>query len=137
VVGINTAVAGFGLGLAVPINDTTRKIIAALMAEGRVRRAYLGLVMAPAPVPPGIAERTRQRSAVRLAEVVPGGPADRAGLRAGDVLLTIQGAPVASATELQRSMFADAIGQPVALTVLRNGALVDVIAEPEELTAGR
>jgi S1-C subfamily serine protease len=134
VVGINTAVAGIGLGLAVPINDTTRTIIGALMAEGRVRRAYLGLVMAPAPVPPRIAERTGQRSAVRLADVVQGSPADRAGLRAGDMLLTVQGATVASATELQRSMFADAIGSPMALTVLRNGALVDVIAEPVELT---
>lgn len=136
VVGINTAVAGIGLGLAVPINDTTRKIIGALMAEGRVRRAYLGLVMAPAPVPPRVAERTGQRTAVRLADVVRGSPADRAGLRAGDVLLTVRGAPVASATELQRSMFADAIGAPMALTVLRNEALVDVIAEPVELTAG-
>ena len=68
--------------------------------------------------------------------MVPGSPADRAGLRAGDVLLTVLGAPVASATELQRSMFADAIGRPMALTVLRNGALVDVMAEPVELTAG-
>ena len=136
VVGINTAVAGIGLGLAVPINQTTRRIIAALMAEGRVRRAYLGLVMAPAPVPPRVAERTGQRSAVRLVDVVRGSPADRAGLRAGDVLLTVLGAPVASASELQRSMFADAIGRPMALTVLRNGALVDVIAEPVELTAG-
>jgi S1-C subfamily serine protease len=92
--------------------------------------------MAPAPVPPRVAERTGQRTAVRLADVVRGSPADRAGLRAGDVLLTVRGAPVASATELQRSMFADAIGAPMALTVLRNEALVDVIAEPVELTAG-
>ena len=71
---------------------------------------------------------------MRLADVVQGSPADRAGLRAGDMLLTVRGATVASATELQRSMFADAIGHPMALTVLRNGALVDVIAEPVELT---
>jgi S1-C subfamily serine protease len=135
VVGINTAVAGVGLGLAVPVNATTRRIITTLMADGRVRRAYLGLVMSPAPVPPRVAERTGQRSAVMLAEVVAGSPADRAGLRAGDVLLTVRGEPVASATELQREMFAEAIGRPIALTVLRNGALVDVIAEPVELTA--
>ncbi len=136
VVGINTAVAGIGVGLAVPVNATTRRIVAALMSEGRVRRAYLGLVMAPAPVPPRVAERTGQRSAVRLADVISGSPADRAGLRAGDVLLTVSGVPVTSATELQRWMFAEAIGRPLALTVLRNGALVDVIAEPVELTAG-
>ena len=136
VVGINTAVAGIGVGLAVPVNDTTRRIVAALTSEGRVRRAYLGLVMAPAPVPPRVRERTGQRTAVRLADVITGSPADRAGLRAGDVLLTVAGVPVRSATELQRGMFADAIGRPLALTVLRNGALVDVIAEPVELTAG-
>jgi S1-C subfamily serine protease len=135
VVGINTAVAGIGLGLAVPINDTTRRIVAALMSDGRVRRAYLGLVMSPAPVPPRVAEQTGQRTAVLLADVVSGSPADRAGLRAGDVLLTVAGRPVASATELQGTMFADAIGRPLALTVLRNGALVDVIAEPVELSA--
>ena len=135
VVGINTAVAGIGLGLAVPINPTTRRIITTLMADGRVRRAYLGLVMTPAPVPPRIAEKTGQRSAVLLADVVAGGPADRAGLKPGDVLLTVRGEAVASATELQREMFAEAIGRPLALTVLRNGALVDVIAEPVELTA--
>jgi S1-C subfamily serine protease len=135
VVGINTAVAGIGLGLAVPINDTTRRIIAALMSDGRVRRAYLGLVMSPAPVPPRVAERTGQRTAVLLADVVSGSPADRAGLRPGDVLLTVAARPVASATELQGTMFADAIGRPLALTVLRNGALVDVIAEPVELSA--
>jgi S1-C subfamily serine protease len=135
VVGVSTAVAGVGLGLAVPVNSSSRRIVSALMSEGRVRRAYLGLVMVPAPVPPKVAGRTGQRTAVRLADVVAGSPADRAGLRAGDVLLTVAGTPVASATELQRSMFADAIGRPLALTVLRNGALVDVIAEPVELTA--
>ena len=61
VVGINTAVAGWGLGLAVPINDTTRRIVASLVADGRVRRAYLGLVSTPAPLPAALAERTGRR----------------------------------------------------------------------------
>ena len=119
VVGINTAVAGVGLGLAVPVNGTTRRIVSALMHDGRVRRAYLGIVVAPAPVAP----------------VVAGGPADRAGLRAGDLLLTAGGHEVATAQDLQRLMFAEAIGRPLAITVMRNGALVDVIAEPSELVA--
>src|SRR5206468_6139593 len=57
VIGINTAVAGIGLGLAVPVNDTTRRILAALRADGRVRRAYLGVVGTPAPVPATVADR--------------------------------------------------------------------------------
>jgi S1-C subfamily serine protease len=135
VVGINTAVAGVGLGLAVPVNDTTRRIISALMADGRVRRAYLGLAMMPGPVPAAWRERLGRKTGLLVAQVVTGGPADRAGLRAGDLLLTVAGKPVAASQDLQRQMFSEAIGQPLAITVMRNGALVDVIAEPTELVA--
>jgi S1-C subfamily serine protease len=135
VVGINTAVAGIGLGLAVPVNSTTRRIVAALMADGRVRRAYLGVVTAPAPVPAWLQERTSRATGLRVAQVIPGGPADRAGLRTGDLLLSAGGSPVSTAQDLQRLMFGDAIGRPLAITVMRNGALVDVIAQPTELVA--
>jgi S1-C subfamily serine protease len=135
VVGINTAVAGVGLGMAVPVNDTTRRIIAALMRDGRVRRAYLGLAMIPGPVPAQWRERLGRQKGLLVAQVVPGGPADRAGLRQGDLLLTVAGKPVAVSQDLQRMMFDEAIGRPLAITVMRNGALVDVIAEPSELVA--
>jgi S1-C subfamily serine protease len=136
VVGINTAVAGVGLGLAVPINDTTRRIVSALMHDGRVRRAYLGIAVAPAPVAPVWRSRLGNRSTgLRVASVVAGGPADRAGLRTGDLLLTADGHEVATAQDLQRLMFAEAIGRRLGITVMRNGALVDVIAEPSELVA--
>ena len=133
VVGINTAVAGVGLGMAVPINTTTRKIISALMRDGRVRRAYLGLAMTPGPVPANWRERLGRKTGLLVAQVVPGGPADRAGLRQGDLLLIVAGNPVAVSQDLQRLMFSEAIGRPLAITVMRNGALVDVIAEPSEL----
>jgi S1-C subfamily serine protease len=133
VVGINTAVAGVGLGMAVPVNDTTRRIISALMRDGRVRRAYLGLAMMPGPVPANWRERLGRKTGLLVAQVVAGGPADRAGLRQGDLLLTVAGKPVAVSQDLQRLMFSDAIGRPLAITVMRNGALVDVIAEPSEL----
>jgi S1-C subfamily serine protease len=133
VVGINTAVAGIGLGLAVPINATTRRIIGTLMREGRVRRAYLGLVSTPTPVPEPVAARTGQRMGLRIVQVVDGAPADRAGLKPGDLVLSAGRAPVAEAESLQRLLFAEAIGEPLPLTVLRNGAMVDVIAIPAEL----
>jgi S1-C subfamily serine protease len=135
VVGINTAVAGVGLGMAVPVNKTTRRIISALMQDGRVRRAYLGLAMVPGPVPAAWRERLGRQTGLLVAQVVSGGPADRAGLRAGDLLLTVAGQPVAVSQDLQRQMFSEAIGRPLSITVMRNGALVDVIAEPTELVA--
>jgi S1-C subfamily serine protease len=134
VVGINTAVAGWGLGLAVPINDTSRRIIGTLVADGRVRRAYLGLVSTPAPLPAALAERTGRRRGLRIVDVVPGAPADRAGLKAGDLVLEAGRRPVADAQSLQRLLFADAIGQPLPMTVHRRGAMVDVITVPSELT---
>ncbi|MCX6467549.1 MAG: trypsin-like peptidase domain-containing protein [Pseudonocardiales bacterium] len=133
VVGINTAVAGIGLGLAVPVNATTRRIVAALLADGRVRRAYLGVVGKPAPVPAEVAERHHRRNGLRLAEVIAGSPADRAGLRAGDLVLDVDRRPVQDAQGVQRALFAEAIGRPLAVTVLRNGAMVDVVAVPTEL----
>jgi len=133
VVGINTAVAGFGLGLAVPINTTTLRIIDTLLVEGRVRRAYLGLIGAPAPLPDDVAARTGQPGGVRVMEVVPGGPAERAGLRAGDLVLTVARERVTDAQGVQRQLFAEVIGIDLAVTVLRGEAMVDVYARPTEL----
>ncbi|GAA4540906.1 S1C family serine protease [Pseudonocardia xishanensis] len=133
VVGINTAVAGTGLGLAVPVNTTTRRIVDALRAHGRVRRAYLGVVGAPAPVPAAVAERYGRKNALRLAEVVGGSPAEHAGLRRGDLVLDVGRRPVEDAQGIQRQLFGEAIGVPLPVTVLRNGAMVDVVAVPTEL----
>jgi S1-C subfamily serine protease len=136
VVGINTAVAGWGLGLAVPMNDTSRRIITALTEDGRVRRAYLGLVSTPSPLPTALAERTGRRRGLRIVDVVPGAPADRAGLKPGDLVLEAGRRPVADAQSLQRLLFTEAIGRPLPMTVYRSGAMVDVITAPSELTGG-
>ncbi len=83
IVGINTAVAGLGLGLAVPINTTTQRIIAALLRDGRVRRAYLGLVSTPIPLDASSVVRAGQKEGLRVVEVIPGSPAELSGLQAG------------------------------------------------------
>jgi S1-C subfamily serine protease len=134
VIGINTAVAGFGLGLAVPINMTTMRIVQTLIADGRVRRAYLGLISTPAPLPDDVAARTGQRAGLRVVEVVPGSPAHRAGLHAGDLVLTVGRTQVNDAQGIQKQLFAEAIGEEMPVTVLRGGAMVDVFATPTELS---
>jgi S1-C subfamily serine protease len=134
VIGVNTALAGIGLGLAIPINNTTNRIITTLLSDGRVRRAYLGVVGVPAPLPANVAARTGQSAGLRLVQVVPGGPADRAGLHAGDLVLSVARSTVSDAQGIQRQLFDDAIGHPLPVTVLRNGAMVDVFATPTELT---
>ena len=104
-----------------------------LMNNEFVRRAYLGLAGSPVPLPPALASQREQRSGLRIAQVVSGGPAAKAGLRAGDLLLSAGGSPVSSAQSLQRLMLADAIGRPLTLTVIRNEAMVDVVVVPTEL----
>ncbi|QGF23465.1 S1C family serine protease [Raineyella fluvialis] len=133
VIGINTAVAGLGVGLAVPINATSRRIIASLMHDGRVRRAYLGLITSPAPLPPQWVERTGRRTALRVVEVVPDSPAVSSGILPYDLVLAVQGRPLGDAQSLQRLLFEEAIGKRLEITVLRRGALVDTVVVPAEL----
>ena len=121
VVGINTAVAGVGLGLAVPINETTRKIIGALMSEGRFRRAYLGIAGGPRPLPPRLARELGRETGVEIVEVVEGSPAADAGLRAEDLIVELNGVAVAGVDDLQRLMAGELIGESVALETVRDG----------------
>jgi S1-C subfamily serine protease len=133
-VGVNTAVAGIGLGLAVPINDTTRQIITTLMTRGRVRRAWLGIAGNQVPLPPVLAARTGRRTGLGVSAVIEGSPAHEAGLRQGDIVVAVDGEPVVTSTAVQRLMVEGAIGRRLEVTAWRNGALVDVVAVPRELT---
>lgn len=132
-IGVNTAVAGIGLGLAVPINSTTREIITALMAHGRVRRAWLGIASVQVPLPPELAEKVQSSTGLEVAQVVAGSPAADAGLHRGDIIVELDGKRVVTTTAVQRLMVEDAINRRIEITVWRNGALVDVIALPREL----
>lgn len=134
-VGVNTAVAGIGLGLAVPVNATTRAIIDTLVRDGRVRRAWLGIAGTEAVLPEPVAERVGSTTGMRVAEVIAGSPADLAGIRRGDILVAIDGATVVTTTAVQRLMVGDAIGRRTEVTVWRNGALVDAVVLPEELVS--
>jgi S1-C subfamily serine protease len=134
-VGINTAVAGVGLGLAVPIDDSTRRIVAALMNEGRFRRAYLGIAHGPRPLPPRLARELGRRTAIEVVEVVPASPAAKAGIRPEDIIVAIDGRPTEAAADLQQMMTTETIGREMATTVIRHGELLELTLVPEELGA--
>jgi S1-C subfamily serine protease len=132
-VGVNTALAGIGVGMAVPINTTTREIITALMTRGRMRRAWLGIAGAQVPLPPALAAKIGSPTGLQVAGVSPGSPAAEAGLLRGDIVVALAGQPVVTATAVQQLMVETAIDKPIEVTVWRNGALVDAITVPREL----
>jgi S1-C subfamily serine protease len=134
VIGVNTAVAGVGLGLAVPMDGTTRKILAALISEGVFRRAYIGIAGGSRPLPPRIAKETRRGAAVEIVEVVDGSPAAQAGLRPADLILDVDGAPTADAGDLQRLMTGERIGRSVRIRIVRDDSLRTIEAVPAELS---
>jgi S1-C subfamily serine protease len=133
VIGVNTAVAGVGLGLAVPINQATRTIVGALMTEGRFRRAYLGIAGGTRPLPPRVASRLRRASGVEVVEVVDGSPAAQAGLRPEDLIVELNGVPVETVDDIQRLMVGELIGSQVHARVLREGSERELDLVPVEL----
>jgi len=133
VIGVNTAVAGVGLGLAVPINQATRTIVAALMTEGRFRRAYLGIAGGTRPLPPRLATSLQRASGVEVVEVVSGSPAAQAGLRPEDLIVELNGVPVQTVDDIQRLMVGELIGAQVRARVLREGSERELDLVPVEL----
>jgi S1-C subfamily serine protease len=133
VVGINTAVAGIGLGLAVPVNETTRQVIGALMRDGRVRRAWIGIAGGARPLPPALVAALGRASGLEVVEVISDSPADRAGLRPEDLVVGVDDEPIAGVNDLQRLLTAETIGKPVQLEVYRGGAQRRVPLTPREL----
>jgi S1-C subfamily serine protease len=133
VVGINTAVAGVGLGLAVPVNEATRAIVGALMTEGRFRRAYLGIAGGSRPLPPRVARRLGRETGVEVVQVAEGSPAERAGLRPEDLIVELDGVPVVDVGDVQRLMVVEKIGVGVPVRVLREGRELELSLVPAEL----
>ncbi len=133
VVGVNTAVAGVGLGLAVPINETTRKIVGALMREGRFSRAYIGIAGGSRPLPPRLARELDRHDCVEVVEVVEDSPAARAGLRPEDLIVAVGGTPVEGVDDLQRLMVGELIGERVTTSVVRDGVRLELELVPVEL----
>jgi S1-C subfamily serine protease len=133
VIGINTAVAGVGLGLAVPINEITRSIVAVLMSEGRFRRAYLGFAGGTRPLPPRLARELGREAGVEVVEVVPGSPAANAGMRPEDLIVSVDEQPVSQVDDVLRLLVGDRIGKSLVIDLLREGRRVALRLVPVEL----
>jgi S1-C subfamily serine protease len=123
VVGLNTAAIGrgAGIGFAVPVNETTRRIISALITHGIYRRAYLGIAGRERPLYAREARRlTREQgSGVEIAEIEPAGPAAVAGMRTGDVIVAMDGEPVTDMASLQKVLSPERIDKFVELELVR------------------
>ena len=133
VVGINTAVAGIGLGLAVPINAATQAIIAALIRDGRVRRAFLGVVGGTRPLRPALAARLGRRRGLEVVQLLDGSPAAAAGVRAGDLIVELDGRPIEGVGDLQRLMVGEVVGRSIGVEIERDGSMVALQVTPAEL----
>jgi S1-C subfamily serine protease len=135
VVGINTAIAGIGLGLAVPIDAQARDVLAALMRDGRVRRAFLGVVGGPRPLAPQLAGSLGRERALEVVQLLAGSPAGAGGVRAGDLILDVDGQTIEGVADLQRRLGSEAIGRRLGLRVLRGENVMELGVTPVELTA--
>lgn len=138
VVGVNTAVIGApigqGLGLAVPINSTTRGIIHALIRDGKVRRAFLGVTGGMRPLPPRMADRLGRSDGIEIIDVVPESPAATGGLHPEDIVVAVDGQPMRSPGDLQAAMTGDRIKRTVQIEIIRNGELTTLEVVPAELS---
>jgi S1-C subfamily serine protease len=137
VVGINTAVVGpgigQGLGLAVPLDPTTNRVLGALIADGRVRRAEIGLAGGSRPLPPRVADRLQRQRGVEVTGVITGGPAAAAGMRPEDILVALDDSPVETIGDLQRLLTGERVGRATTATVVRGGDLRELRLTPREL----
>jgi len=137
VVGINTAVVGpgvgQGLGLAVPLDHATMAIIGALVTNGRVDRAELGLSGGSRALPPRVADRLGRRRGVEVTSVLAGGPAAQAGVRPEDIVVALDGQPVEAVTDLQRLLTGDRAGRTIEAQLVRGGEVLAVAVIPRAL----
>jgi S1-C subfamily serine protease len=137
VVGISTAVVGpgigQGLGMAVPVNATTRAVVGALASGHRVRRAYLGIGGGARPLPSAVVRTLGRGRGVEVVSVMAASPADLAGVQPGDVIVSLDGAPVEEVGDLQRLLAEERIGRAGTLGIVRTGQLHERAVTYDEL----
>lgn len=134
VIGINTAMIGGAQNLCFAVSSNTALfVVGEVIGHGRVRRAHLGIAAQTLPLPRRLAVALNLGPrAVRIGEIEPGGPADRGGLKLGDILIGLDGRVVGGADDLIRTLAADAIGRPLEAKVIRGGKVERFAVTPRE-----
>lgn len=139
VIGINSAkiVANGveGIGLAIPSN-AVQNVISAIMKKGYVPRPYLGVSIFDQQSAARYGYQLNLKKGVYIFQVVPGGPADQAGLRKGDVITAIDGAEVNSVSDLRAKIAEHSVGDKVELTIQRGGQERKASLTLEEMPKG-
>jgi S1-C subfamily serine protease len=134
VVGINTAMIGAAQGICFAIGiDTAADVAARIMRDGRVRRSRLGIAAQTVPLDPRLARRLKRTapSAAMVSDVMPGGPAERAGLAKGDVVLSFAGETIRGVDDMHRLLIGERANTELPLEILRAGRLLTVTATPQ------
>ena len=135
VIGINTAILGpggnIGIGFAVP-SDMAKPIVRELIASGKVRRPFLGISMQPYTSDMAKAMGGPEKGAL-VGQLTPGAPAEKAGVRRGDVIVKVDGKPVLTSRDVQRFVLARRVGDAIGLEVWRDGKLTTLTAKTAEL----
>jgi serine protease Do len=129
-IGMNAAIA-WHRGIAIPAS-TVKMVVERLMKGGEVKRAYLGVFMAPIPVPSEVAESTKieQERGVVVLKVESGSPAKKAGIAFGDIIVRFNDKPIVSVSDLPRLLTEDLIGKKIKIGVLRAEKLVELTIAP-------
>jgi S1-C subfamily serine protease len=124
VIGLNTSALTRGSGVTIPALTVSR-VVEDLLACGHVRRGYLGFGLHPVELPDG-------RAGLIVLSVEPNGPAAQAGVFVGDVLMALEGQPVADTDDVQSHLGGDRVGQPLPAELVRGGVVLTLSLVPGE-----
>ncbi|MBI5301053.1 MAG: trypsin-like peptidase domain-containing protein [Chloroflexi bacterium] len=122
--GLNTSALLRGVSITVP-TATIRQVVETLLTKGRISRGYLGVGAQPVRLPDALAQQLKQETGLLVVSVEPNGPADKAGLFLGDVIVAVEGAPIRHLDDLLGALSSDRVGAAVRVKIVRGGVTQD------------
>lgn len=119
-IGLNTSALVRGVSMAVPASSL-RNIVETLLTKGRVSRGYIGVGAQPVRLPEGLSKQLNQETGLLIVSVEPNGPADKAGLMLGDVIVGLGSDPVRHLDDLLAALGSDRVGTSISVRIVRGG----------------